>query len=92
MEDKTIWKYELQPVDSQNIQMPVEAEILTLQVQNGQPQLWALVDPNAEMTTRHIEMFGTGNIIPPLMTEKRRYIGTYQHGKHLIFHVFERIV
>ncbi len=44
---KNIFKYTLHLNDSIKIKMPVGAEILTVQLQYGKPQLWALVDPNA---------------------------------------------
>lgn len=45
---KTIYKYPLDVTDRQVIAMPEDAEILTVQVQNGKPMLWAVVDPNKE--------------------------------------------
>jgi len=85
---KTIWKYKLSTTDEQVIEMPAMAEILTVQIQNGEPCLWALVDssyPHKEK--RYIEIFGTGN---PIGTGPRTYIGTYQlDGGKLVFHVFE---
>lgn len=89
---KRIWKYQLHTTDTQNLTMPVGAEILTVQTQNG-PCLWVLVDPDAEMEKRTIETFGTGHAIPDTPVGERKYIGTYQlHNGALVFHVFELVL
>lgn len=85
---QTIWKYTLDTVDYQELSMPAGAEILTVQVQNFQPCLWAKVDPHAALEMRGIITHGTGHPVNP---EADRYIGTYQiSGGSFIFHVFER--
>lgn len=87
---KTIWKFELETTDNQEIKMPVGAEILTVQVQGETLCLWALVDPSAEKETRHFEMIGTGHPINYNTGVSRVYIGSYQLlGGELVFHVFE---
>lgn len=46
-----IYKYPIETVDQQQVKMPDGAQILTVQVQNGKPCLWAMVDPDvAEVT------------------------------------------
>ena len=85
---KTIYKFKLQTTDEQQILMPEGAEILTVQLQDGEPQLWALVDTDQPKTKRYIEIFGTGNPITGI--GPRKYIATYQlRGGALVFHVFE---
>lgn len=87
---KTIWKFELETRDDQEIKMPIGAQVLTVQMQFGTPCLWALVDPNKEKETRTFEVVGTGHEIDYSLTT-RGYIGTYQLAQgQLIFHVFER--
>jgi len=88
--NKTIWKFELETTDNQTIEMPVNAEILTVQTQNEIPCIWALVDPTETKEKRFIEVFGTGHDIHYDMGVSRNYLGTYQlHGGSLVFHVFE---
>ena len=86
---KTIWKFELIIGDSQEVKMPKGSEILSVQMQNGIPCLWALVIPDEKRTEiKKIETFGTGH---PMMYDLgivRLFIGTYQ-VKGLVFHVFE---
>jgi hypothetical protein len=87
--NKTIWKYELKIDDLQNVIMPVGAEILSVQMQNETPCLWALVNPDEKDTdARYIETFGTGHPVAYDMGGTREFIGTYQ-TRGLVFHVFE---
>lgn len=87
---KQIWKYELEIVGNQTIEMPVNAEILTVQIQNETPCIWALVDPKQAKEERRIEVYGTGHDVHYDMGVSRKYLGTYQlHGGSLMFHVFE---
>jgi len=75
---KTIYKYPLVVYDMQIIEIINDAEILSIQVQNGVPCLWALVDPKKEKEERTFEIFGTGN---PMMCDddiRRKFIGTFQ--------------
>ena len=85
----SIWKFPLQTIDAQEIKMPVHAEILTVQVQDGEPCLWARVDTDALIEPRQITIHGTGHELSPLT---RKYIGTYQLScGALVFHVFESL-
>lgn len=88
---KSIYKYQLKVTDTQKIELPVGAEILTVQIQNETPCLWALVDPNGiEKETRIIEVFGTGHPISYDMGMSRKYVSSFQlRGSQLVFHVFE---
>lgn len=90
MKEQSIWKFELSNSDTQNISMPKGAEILTAQVQNGTPYIWALVDTIAETEIRTIEIFGTGSPILSDMGTSRKYISTIQllDGRFIV-HVFE---
>ena len=82
---KTIWKYELNAEGKQEIQLPLGAKFLTVQIQNDKPCLWALVDTEVPKITETILIFGTGHAV----TGEGEYLGTYQlHGGILVFHVF----
>jgi hypothetical protein len=87
---KTIYKYPLSVSDKQTIKMPVGAQILTVQVQESAPCIWALVESEKEDEDRYIEIFGTGRQIHVDMGIDRYYIGTFQQGP-FVWHVFERI-
>jgi hypothetical protein len=86
---KTIWKFPLKVDDVQLVPMPMGAEVLTMQIQDGQPCLWALVDGGERQEQRLIEIFGTGNPIHEDAGIQRRYIGTFQQSP-FVWHVFER--
>lgn len=87
---KTIWKFPLLVTDLCRIQIPKNAEVLTVQRQNEQVCLWALVDPEANKETRYFEVHGTGNPILESDNRERRYIGTFQAAP-FVWHVFERL-
>jgi hypothetical protein len=103
MKTKTIWKYEFEISDRQEIRMPNGAEILSVQVQQStfRPCMWVLVDPAASdgTVTRRFRVFGTGHPIEAgainsssvvKMAGDLNYIGTFQvAGKSLVFHLFE---
>jgi hypothetical protein len=83
---QTIWKYSLDRV-IKRIDIPKDAEFLTLQLQRNTPCLWVLVNPDAELETWEFEIYGTGQ---PIDSEDLSYyVGTYQiSNRDLIFHVF----
>lgn len=82
-----IFKYLLYPSDSFELELPKGAKILTVQVQFEKPQIWALVDPNADNEKRQFRMIGTGHEIKE---KNLTYIGTFQMmGGHLVWHLFE---
>ena len=83
----TIWKYVLVIDDVQYIEMPMGAKLLDVQMQNGNPCLWVLVNPNAERESRAIYMRGTGHNANHV--KDLTYVATFQmHNGELIFHVF----
>lgn len=90
---KQIWKYQLETTDWNEIEMPIGAEILTVQTQGENVCLWALVNPNEDKEKRVIEIIGTGNPVECDSKFTRKYINTYQllEGR-LVFHVFERLL
>ncbi len=83
---KTIWKF---PVDVGRctLLMPTGAEILSVQVQRGEAQMWALVDANKPSEAREFAAYGTGH---PMPSDPGKFIDTFQvAGGDLIFHLFE---
>ena len=88
---KKIFKYPLEIIDTQFIELPLGAEILTAQIQGDQLCLWAMVNalPEAIKKNRRIEIIGTGYPVP---TGELKYISTFQvMDGSLIFHVFENV-
>jgi len=70
------------------INLPFEAEILTIQEQHGAVYLWALVDTeNVPYKERIIKIVGTGHATN---FTNAKYITTLQFRQgHLIFHFFD---
>lgn len=85
---KTVWKYPLAVTDTQFVQMPKGAQLLTVQPQGDAVCLWARVEDTNKPETRIIGIAGTGYPLPD--DTKLDYIGTFQlHGGSLVFHAFE---
>lgn len=83
----TIWKFDLEVKDDQDIEMPGGADLLCVQVQGGQPRIWAHVNPNQPRNKRRIMTVGTGH---PISRRFVKYIGSYQMDDGaLVFHVFD---
>ena len=84
---KTIWKFDVLP-GREAIPMPEGAKILDIQVQNGAPVIWAIVDPEKKAKSRFLYVYGTGHMIPD---DPGKYVGTFQFPNDgLVFHAFER--
>lgn len=84
---KTVWKF---PLVSSLLSLPAGAEILSVQTQNGEPQLWAVCDTDAVREDRILRIFGTGQPLPPYT--ELNFIDTFQlQGGALVFHVFEEL-
>lgn len=83
-----VWEWPLAITDSQTIEMPLGAKILTVQIQGEVPVMYALCNKKlATRRRRKIAIHGTGN---PMPDEPGVYIATFQlHEGLLVFHVFE---
>lgn len=85
----TIHKYPIEVTDYATITMPTRSRLLSVQVRNGVPCVWALVDPTAELVERRLRVFGTGH--PVDVGGGCPFVGTFQlHGGALVFHVFDQ--
>jgi hypothetical protein len=84
--NRVIWKYLIKP-DAFTIEMPAGARILTVMEQFGAPQLWALVDPTAEMERRYFVAIQTGR---EFFVKGATYVGTMTaNAGAVIIHLFE---
>jgi hypothetical protein len=89
---RSIWKFPLEITDYQSVNIPTYAEILSVQVKDDIPYIYAIVNPQEETETRHFEIFGTGNPFEVEENIKRVYIGTFfSHKDRFVWHLFERI-
>jgi len=83
-----IYKYPLKVTDKQVVLMPFGAEILCVQMQNGDPTIWAAVDEMNSLVPRNIAMAGTGHELGDI--SKWKYIGTVQmYDGALVWHCFD---
>lgn len=84
---KQVWKYEFTITDAVQLQMPIGAKILSVQLQGDLPCLWALVDPSEPTKKRYFRIFGTGHNID---LDDSHYIGTFMTDVGaLVWHMFE---
>lgn len=83
---RRVFKYGLDMVDEQIIRAPREWHPLSVQLQNGQPMLWALVDDSALEVEHRVFVHGTGHKVNPSAVA---FAGTFQlSDMGLVFHVF----
>ena len=81
---RTIWKFPV-PFPGGDIAMPKGAKILTLQMQQGVPTLWAEVVPDGLNEIHHLVIYGTGH---PIHSGSGSYIGTFQDPP-FVWHVYD---
>ena len=75
------------------IEMPRNAEILSLQMQGGIPIIWAIVNPKKEKRKYVFHVFGTGYEMLDYERKHYVYVGTVQQSglMTLVWHIFEVI-
>jgi hypothetical protein len=90
---KSVYKYDLEVTDKQVIKLPKFSDILSIQVQNGKPRLWVMIDKEeTEIVDRVLYTYGTGHDIDEKDENPLFFHGTYQlDGGTLVFHVFEEV-
>lgn len=85
---RAVWKFPIvlarTPFGVVDPMLPRGAKLLSVQMQDGRPVLWALVDTEAQPEPRTLHVFGTGHAIPP----RHEYVGTWQNPP-LVWHLFE---
>jgi hypothetical protein len=92
MMTQAVWKFPIPVVDHFELNMPEGAKPLCVMVQNGAPQMWALVDLDANrrerpLVRRLFRFAGTGH---PITDKIIAHIGSFQMADcALVFHVFE---
>lgn len=85
---KMIWKY-LVAEGLFGRMMPKGAQVLSVHIQHGMPQMWVLVDPAMESEERLFVAIGTGHR-HEVVDLSGRFIGTYIYpDSHDAYHLFE---
>lgn len=83
----TIHKYQFEISDRVEIEMPCGASVLSIQLQDGKPTVWAMVETTYSAETRVFRIYGTGHKLDLFATEGR-YLGTIQL-EGFVWHIFE---
>ena len=82
-----IYKYRLN-FDETTISLPCDAKILDIAIQDNEPVLWAIVDPEKSLEHRYIHAFYTGQDLK--WPQTLEYIKTIINTDGLIYHFFEQ--
>lgn len=83
-----VWKFNLSVQSELKVSMPVGAQIISVQLQNDTPVMWAIVDTQAEKETKIFRVYGTGHNMPSMGLF---YIGTWQEKSGFVWHLFEQL-
>lgn len=88
---KTIHKFQIPIQDDFVLDLPLNAEVLCVQMQRDVPCVWVLLDTKDLATiARRFRIIGTGNPISD--DEKLRHVGTFQtEGERFVWHLFEDV-
>lgn len=81
-----IYKYPFPIGDRFTLALPKGFQILSVQVQNGTPCIWALVKTESPEEIVRFRVFGTGHDITNVKT--CIHVGTIQMGSY-VWHVFQ---
>lgn len=86
---KVVWKYPLEIVDRQEVDVPAGSTPLSVVLQYGQPVLYVLADPyEPNISVRKILISGTG--VNRMGLEAEKFLGTVVlAGGNLVFHAFD---
>lgn len=95
---RRIFKYPLEVTDSQELELPVGAQMLSVTCQRGKIMLYAIVDTKAgvygKQEKRNVRIFGTGHVIDVYHGKHGEYdfLGTVQMKlvgeDELVWHIF----
>lgn len=83
---RSIFKYWLPIADRVSVLMPRGAQVLSVQEQNGQLTVWALVSAQQEFEPVRFRICGTG--LPAEDVGVGYFIDTVQMPNGLVWHVF----
>lgn len=85
----TVYKYPFSISQAFDIPLPRGAKVLSVQLQDGRPTLWAMVDTARELCLRQFLVFGTGTFIPDVAIEYGlNFVSTLQY-QEFVWHLFE---
>ncbi len=82
-----VFKDRVPEEDKISLDLPNGAQVLKVDVQNNEVQLWGLIDPSVELQTRWFRF--AGHPIDQNMAELKHISTFFMHEGALVFHVFE---
>lgn len=85
---KAVYKYVLDP-RSEEVEMPIGAELLSAGFQGDHLCIWAKVDTENVVMPRKFKVLGTGHEIPVELEEYLTFLFTCHMNGGLVFHLFE---
>ena len=85
---QVVYKYKLEWKPIQIVKLPLK-RVLTVQIQDGTPCLWALVDPDTPDVSLPIQVVGTGTR-DDCDFDKLCYISTTQFKAFVLHWFYER--
>ncbi len=84
----TIYKYRVQLQEVFTVDLPEAAEFLSVQIQNGNAEMWFRVDNSRPVRAQLFGICGTGNALAAEI-QAAPYRGTFQlQGGNFVFHLF----
>ncbi len=83
-----ILKYPFDIADEVTLNMPENSRVLSVQLQDNRPTLWAMVSTEMPMENRIFKIYDTGEELANGSTPKK-YIGTLQMDG-FVKHIFEK--
>jgi hypothetical protein len=95
---KVIWKWRVSAKEIFGLDLPHGAQILSVQMLDGAPHLWAIVSPDAALETRTFRLLPTGLLfdVDAMSPSKQTHVGTFQlvndGGNVFVFHLFETFI
>jgi len=86
MQKCKIYKYELSFENRTFVRMPEKSEIMDIQIQDGKPVMWAMVETDSKEIVVRINSLFTGQGMQ-LESTRNEYLATIQH-EGLVYHFF----
>jgi hypothetical protein len=83
----TIYKYQFRIADKTIVVMPQGAKILSVQIQNGVPTIWAMVVTEMKTEERVLKCYGTGHEIDTFAIQGKHLATLQVNG--FVWHIFE---
>ena len=83
-----IWKFSIPAKDTFDLVLKEGAQVLTVQVQEEEPYIWVLLDPDAPDEAASFLLIPTGKALPDVPVS---YVGTFQVLEGAgVFHLFRQ--